>query len=166
MKSPFILTRAILFVGIALSKFCAADPASQQSPVDLVHIAPYVQGNAPTTSIGSTPITVSPAEAPIHAAVAAKAITTGQTSFHVGPEDIDLRDALERWLKPQGWQLAWTIQDSMPIGYEATFSGKDLKDVLWQVMEATNQMSTPSRVCRHTPNQVIRVVGRHVNCKE
>jgi hypothetical protein len=37
--------------------------------------------------------------------------------------------------------------------------------VLTQVMQATNHMRTPTRICRHT-NQVIRVVARAASCKD
>jgi len=86
-------------------------------------------------------------------------------TFHVGPEDIDLRSAMEKWLQSQGWQLAWNVTDAMPVGFSATFTGKDMKEILWKVMKSTDHFGTPSRVCRHT-NNVVRVVARSVSCKE
>ncbi|WP_409021277.1 toxin co-regulated pilus biosynthesis Q family protein [Caballeronia sp. LZ032] len=88
----------------------------------------------------------------------------GVLSFSITPQDINLRNALDRWLQQQGWQLAWKIDDDLPLEFNATFSG-DFKSVLTQVMQATNHMRTPTRVCKHT-NNVIRVVARAANCQE
>ncbi|WP_061176555.1 toxin co-regulated pilus biosynthesis Q family protein [Caballeronia pedi] len=88
----------------------------------------------------------------------------GILSFSITPQDINLRNALDRWLQQQGWQLAWKIDDDLPLEFNATFSG-DFKSVLTQVMQATNHMRTPTRVCKHT-NNVIRVVARAANCQE
>jgi hypothetical protein len=88
----------------------------------------------------------------------------GILSFTITPQDINLRNALDRWLQQQGWQLAWKIDDDLPLEFNATFSG-DFKSVLTQVMQATNHMRTPTRVCKHT-NNVIRVVARAANCQE
>lgn len=89
---------------------------------------------------------------------------SGILSFTITPQDINLRNALDRWLQQQGWQLAWKIDDDLPLEFNATFSG-DFKSVLTQVMQATNHMRTPTRVCKHT-NNVIRVVARAANCQE
>jgi hypothetical protein len=94
------------------------------------------------------------------AAVAPNGILT----FSITPQDSNLRNALDRWLQQQGWQLAWKIDDDLPLEFNATFSG-DLKSILTQVMQATNHMRTPTRVCKHT-NNVIRVVARAANCQE
>jgi hypothetical protein len=88
----------------------------------------------------------------------------GVLSFSITPQDINLRNALDRWLQQQGWQLAWKIDDDLPLEFNATFSG-DFRSVLTQVMQATNHMRTPTRVCKHT-NNVIRVVARAANCQE
>lgn len=88
----------------------------------------------------------------------------GVLSLSITPQDINLRNALDRWLQQQGWQLAWKIDDDLPLEFNATFSG-DFKSVLTQVMQATNHMRTPTRVCKHT-NNVIRVVARAANCQE
>ncbi|GJH17455.1 hypothetical protein CBA19CS22_12955 [Caballeronia novacaledonica] len=91
-------------------------------------------------------------------------VPSGVLSFSITPQDINLRNALDRWLQQQGWQLAWKIDDDLPLEFNATFSG-DFKSVLTQVMQATNHMRTPTRVCKHT-NNVIRVVARAANCQE
>nr|WP_244808861.1 toxin co-regulated pilus biosynthesis Q family protein [Caballeronia zhejiangensis] len=91
-------------------------------------------------------------------------VPSGVMSFSITPQDINLRNALDRWLQQQGWQLAWKIDDDLPLEFNATFSG-DFKSVLTQVMQATNHMRTPTRVCKHT-NNVIRVVARAANCQE
>jgi len=88
----------------------------------------------------------------------------GDLTFTVTPQDINLRNALDRWLQTQGWQLAWKIDDDLPLEFNATFTG-DFTSILRQVMQATNHMRTPTRVCRHT-NKVIRVVARAANCKD
>ncbi|WP_213766513.1 toxin co-regulated pilus biosynthesis Q family protein [Caballeronia sp. dw_19] len=92
------------------------------------------------------------------------AAPTGVLTIAITPQDINLRNALDRWLQVQGWQLAWKIDDDLPLEFNATFSG-DFKSVLTQVMQATNHMRTPTRVCKHT-NNVIRVVARAANCQD
>ena len=91
-------------------------------------------------------------------------LTSATPAFSVSPQDLNMRNALDRWLQQQGWQLAWKIDDDLPLEFNATFSG-DFKSVLTQVMQATNHMRTPTRVCKHT-NNVIRVVARAANCQE
>lgn len=88
----------------------------------------------------------------------------GILTLSITPHDINLRNALDRWLQQQGWQLAWKIDDDLPLEFNASFSG-DFKSVLTQLMQATNHMRTPTRVCKHT-NNVIRVVARAANCQE
>ncbi|MDP9650793.1 toxin co-regulated pilus biosynthesis Q family protein [Paraburkholderia caledonica] len=85
-------------------------------------------------------------------------------TFSVSPSDRNLRNALDRWLQTQGWQLAWKVDDDLPLEFNATFTG-DFTSVLVQVMKATNHMRVPTRVCRHS-NNVIRVVARAANCQE
>jgi hypothetical protein len=88
----------------------------------------------------------------------------GVLTFSVSPQDHNLRNAMDRWLQTQGWQLAWKVDDDLPLEFNATFTG-DFTSVLTQVMKATNHMRVPTRVCRHT-NNVIRVVARAANCQE
>ncbi|SOE74777.1 Toxin co-regulated pilus biosynthesis protein Q [Burkholderia sp. OK233] len=85
-------------------------------------------------------------------------------TFNVTPQDVNLRNALDRWLPTHGWQLAWKIDDDLPLEFNAKFSG-DFTSVLTQVMQATNHMRTPTRICRHI-NNVIRVIARAASCKE
>ncbi|CAN0640243.1 toxin co-regulated pilus biosynthesis Q family protein [Burkholderia cepacia] len=89
---------------------------------------------------------------------------SGTLTFSVTPADVNLRDALDRWLQQQGWQLAWKIDDDLPLEFNASFTG-DFTSVLQQVMKATNHMRTPTRACRHT-NNVIRVIARAGNCQD
>lgn len=110
---------------------------------------------APTSTAVAPVVLPSPS-----AAVAPNGILT----FSITPQDSNLRNALDRWLQQQGWQLAWKIDDDLPLEFNATFSG-DFKSILTQVMQATNHMRTPTRVCKHT-NNVIRVVARAANCQE
>ena len=86
--------------------------------------------------------------------------TTGQPVANLPPAP----NPLDRWLQQQGWQLAWKIDDDLPLEFNATFSG-DFDSVLTQVMRATNHMRTPTRICEHT-NNVIRVVARAANCQD
>ncbi|SIO72884.1 Toxin co-regulated pilus biosynthesis protein Q [Burkholderia sp. GAS332] len=88
----------------------------------------------------------------------------GDLTLSVTPQDVNLRNALDRWLQTQGWQLAWKIDDDLPLEFNAKFSG-DFTSVLTQVMKATNHMRTPTRICRHT-NNVIRVIARAANCQD
>jgi hypothetical protein len=110
---------------------------------------------APTSTAVAPVVLPSPS-----AAVAPNGILT----FSITPQDSNLRNALDRWLQQQGWQLAWKIDDDLPLEFNATFSG-DFKSILTQVMQATNHMRTPTRVCKHA-NNVIRVVARAANCQE
>lgn len=89
---------------------------------------------------------------------------SGDLTLTITPQDTNLRNALDRWLQTQGWQLAWKIDDDLPLEFNATFTG-DFTSVLTQVMKATNHMRTPTRICRHT-NKVIRVVARAANCQD
>lgn len=89
---------------------------------------------------------------------------SGILTLAITPQDINLRNGLDRWLQQQGWQLAWKIDDDLPLEFNATFTG-DFKSVLTQVMQATNHMRTPTRVCKHS-NNVIRVVARAANCQD
>lgn len=104
-------------------------------------------------------LAVAPVVLPGGAAPASQTLT-----FAITPQDINLRNALDRWLQTQGWQLAWKIDDDLPLEFNASFTG-DFTSVLTQVMRATNHMRTPTRICRHT-NNVIRVIARAANCKD
>jgi hypothetical protein len=123
---------------------------------------------APTALPGAgapTPMRVSLDVAPVVVPSGTASSTPGGVlSLTITPQDINLRSALDRWLQQQGWQLAWKIDDDLPLEFNATFSG-DFKSVLTQLMQATNHMRTPTRVCKHT-NNVIRVVARAANCQE
>ena len=88
----------------------------------------------------------------------------GTLTFSVTQRDLNLRNALDRWLQQLGWQLAWSVSDDLPIEFNATFTG-NFTSVLDQVMSATNHMHTPTRVCRYT-NNVIRVIARAANCQD
>ncbi|OLL27787.1 pilus assembly protein [Burkholderia sp. SRS-W-2-2016] len=109
---------------------------------------------APTSSLAVAPVVLP--GAPVAPA--------GDLTFSVTPQDVNLRNALDRWLQTQGWQLAWKIDDDLPLEFNASFSG-DFTAVLTQVMKATNHMRTPTRICRHT-NHVIRVIARAANCQD
>jgi hypothetical protein len=112
-------------------------------------------------AMSSTSNAVAPVVLPSPSAAVAP---NGILTFSITPQDSNLRNALDRWLQQQGWQLAWKIDDDLPLEFNATFSG-DFKSILTQVMQATNHMRTPTRVCKHT-NNVIRVVARAANCQE
>ena len=139
----------------------AAMPVSGQSTV------------APTVLASAAPITPATpqAPAPVSADVttvvvpaAASGDPTGTVSFTITPQDTNVRNALDRWLQTQGRQLAWKIDDDLPVEFNATFTG-DFRSVLTQVMQATDHMRTPARICKHT-NNVIRVIARAANCKD
>ena len=148
----------------------AAAPAQQPVAAPVSSQAPL----APTVLASAAPIT--PATPQASAQVSPDAMTVvvppaaaggepvGTMSFTITPQDTNLRNALDRWLQTQGWQLAWKIGDDLPVEFNATFSG-DFRSVLTQVMQATDHMRTPSRVCEHT-NNVIRVIARAANCKD
>lgn len=123
-------------------------------------------GPALSVSTASVSTTVAPVFLPAATTTTATAAAApgGVLTFSVSPADRNLRNALDRWLQTQGWQLAWKIDDDLPIEFNATFTG-DFTSVLKQVMLATNHMRTPTRACRHT-NTVIRVIARAANCQE
>jgi hypothetical protein len=122
----------------------APAPAPTSAPVPLAKAVPLNVAQVVVPGIPSTP--------------------SGTLNFSVTPQDVNLRNALDRWLQVQGWQLAWKIDDDLPLEFNATFSG-DFTSVLTQTMAATNHMRTPTRICRHS-NNVIRVVARAANCKD
>jgi hypothetical protein len=138
--------------------------------------APAPAPAAPKATIGGpAPVALSGAAAPspvgsmdvapvIVLSQGGATVPGGILTLSITPQDINLRNALDRWLQQQGWQLAWKIDDDLPLEFNASFSG-DFKSVLTQVMQATNHMRTPTRVCKHT-NNVIRVVARAANCQE
>ncbi|REE07140.1 toxin co-regulated pilus biosynthesis protein Q [Paraburkholderia sp. BL27I4N3] len=130
--------------------------------------AANVSGEPPVVATGAStlPLTAAPASLAVAPVVlpAATAASGGALTFSVSPSDRNLRNALDRWLQTQGWQLAWKVDDDLPLEFNATFSG-DFTSVLVQVMKATNHMRVPTRICRHS-NNVIRVVARAANCQE
>ena len=132
-----------------------ANDALAPSVATSVNAMPMQIAMAPTSTAVAPVVLPSPS-----AAVAPNGILT----FSITPQDTNLRNALDRWLQQQGWQLAWKIDDDLPLEFNATFTG-DFKSVLTQVMQATNHMRTPTRVCKHT-NNVIRVVARAANCQD
>ena len=136
----------------------AATPPAAPTAAIGVGAPAALPGVAAPSPVGS--MDVAPVVVPSQGATA----SGGILSFTITPQDINLRNALDRWLQQQGWQLAWKIDDDLPLEFNATFSG-DFKSVLTQVMQATNHMRTPTRVCKHT-NNVIRVVARAANCQE
>ncbi|MCC8397248.1 toxin co-regulated pilus biosynthesis Q family protein [Paraburkholderia sp. MMS20-SJTR3] len=149
----------------------AASAAPAAAPVaSLAMVAP--SPSASSTSLARTPA-ATPAATPAVASTDVTPVVLPGASAPAGPhtltlaitpQDINLRNALDRWLQQQGWQLAWKIDDDLPLEFNATFSG-DFDSVLTQLMRATNHMRTPTRVCVHT-NNVIRVVARAANCQD
>lgn len=121
--------------------------------------AATVATTAPVASTGAAPTNVEPVVLPGTSPTSAAVLT-----LTVSPHDLNLRNALDRWLQTQGWQLAWKVDDDLPLEFNATFSG-DFTAVLTQVMKATNHMRVPTRICRHT-NNVIRVIARAANCQD
>jgi hypothetical protein len=156
-------------------------PTARSAPMQVAMVSPAPAPVAAAATSKLLPGTAAPAALPGAAAptpvassldvatvVVAPSGATGApegvTTLTITPQDINLRNALDRWLQQQGWQLAWKIDDDLPLEFNASFSG-DFKSVLTQVMQATNHMRTPTRVCKHT-NNVIRVVARAANCQE
>ena len=146
-----------------------AAPGGQPAPAPVSGQTPV----APTVLASAAPITPATAQASAPVSVDVKTVVvpglasgepTGTVTFTITPQDTNLRNALDRWLQTQGWQLAWKIDDDLPVEFNATFTG-DFRSVLTQVMQATDHMRTPARVCRHT-NNVVRVIARAANCKE
>jgi hypothetical protein len=156
-------------VQVAMAAPAGTPVASTGAPPAALRAVPGTQ--APTALRGAgapTPVSasldVAPVVVPSANASGASVLPGGVLSLTITPQDINLRNALDRWLQQQGWQLAWKIDDDLPLEFNATFSG-DFKSVLTQLMQATNHMRTPTRACKHT-NNVIRVVARAANCQE
>ncbi|WP_321871235.1 toxin co-regulated pilus biosynthesis Q family protein [Paraburkholderia tropica] len=119
---------------------------------------------APAAMLASAPLATSTDVKSVVLPGAPGGEPAGTMTFSITPQSMNLRNALDAWLQTLGWQLAWKIDDDLPVEFNATFSG-DFRSVLTQVMEATNHMRTPARVCEHT-NNVIRVIARAANCKD
>jgi hypothetical protein len=155
-KAPVV--QVAMATPVAPMAHAAATPPAAPTAAIGVGAPAALPGVAAPSPAGS--MDVAPVVVPSQGATA----SGGILSFTITPQDINLRNALDRWLQQQGWQLAWKIDDDLPLEFNATFSG-DFKSVLTQVMQATNHMRTPTRVCKHT-NNVIRVVARAANCQE
>ncbi|CAN7718084.1 toxin co-regulated pilus biosynthesis Q family protein [Paraburkholderia hospita] len=173
------LLPALILAGASGWSHAAVEPDQSRVPPpagDGWQILAAVPGGkaAPAAPVATTPVASLPAAGPASTATTPTAVvpvvlpgnptTPAVLSFSVSPQDVNLRNALDRWLQTQGWQLAWKVDDDLPPEFNATFSG-DFTSVLVQVMKATNHMRVPTRVCRHT-NNVIRVVARAANCQE
>ncbi len=173
------LLPALVLAGASGWSHAAVDPDQSRVPTpagDGWQILAGAPGGkaAPMPSVAAAKIASAPAPAPAPTAPTSTAVTPvvlpgnpttpAVLTFSVSPQDVNLRNALDRWLQTQGWQLAWKVDDDLPLEFNATFSG-DFTSVLVQVMKATNHMRVPTRVCRHT-NNVIRVVARAANCQE
>jgi hypothetical protein len=142
----------------------AAPAAAPSASVAMVGPAPGAPSASNTPSPVSPPAVLSTAVTPVVLPGAAAPASASSLTLAITPQDINLRNALDRWLQQQGWQLAWKIDDDLPLEFNATFSG-DFDSVLTQLMRATNHMRTPTRICEHT-NNVIRVVARAANCQD
>lgn len=169
--------RAIVAVAlVALSAAATAAPQAATSSIDAdgwqvlasAPKAPSAAAESPKPAQAMPASTSAPASSTDVAAVelpgASAPAASGTLTFSVTPADVNLRDALDRWLQQHGWQLAWKIDDDLPLEFNASFTG-DFTSVLQQVMKATNHMRTPTRACRHS-NNVIRVIARAGNCQD
>lgn len=130
---------------------------------------PVAAVSGPALPLATAPVSMTVAPVVLPAATTTTSIAAaapgGVLTFSVSPADRNLRNALDRWLQTRGWQLAWKVDDDLPLEFNATFTG-DFTSVLVQVMKATNHMRVPTRICRHPSNNVIRVVARAANCQE
>ncbi|MEX3900858.1 toxin co-regulated pilus biosynthesis Q family protein [Paraburkholderia sp. BR10954] len=150
----------------------AAVPSSRATPASASALASAVTATgSPAVSAATVPSTTAIASSgPTPTGVASVVLPGTPTApaatltLSLSPQDLNLRNALDRWLQTQGWQLAWKVDDDLPLEFNATFSG-DFTTVLTQVMQATNHMRVPTRICRHT-NNVIRVIARAANCQD
>ena len=151
------------FALLFLSPWSHAAMNSQTAPDDGWQV--LTQGSPAKEQVASMLSESSPSLAVAQVVLpGATAVANANLTLTITPQDINLRNALDRWLQTQGWQLAWKIDDDLPLEFNASFTG-DFTSVLTQVMRATNHMRTPTRICRHT-NNVIRVIARAANCKD
>ncbi|MEX3815813.1 toxin co-regulated pilus biosynthesis Q family protein [Paraburkholderia sp. BR13439] len=159
-----------ILAAVPSSRATTAISAPAPAPAPALALAP---APAPAPAVVAAPVARTALDAsssPIATGVASVVLPGTPTApaatltLSVSPQDLNLRNALDRWLQTQGWQLAWKIDDDLPLEFNATFSG-DFTSVLTQVMQATNHMRVPTRVCRHT-NNVIRVIARAANCQD
>lgn len=176
----FACALAALAFTLAPGARAAVDPDQTQVPSpagDGWQVLGAANGQLATSNAGTpgaSPIVASPAGGTsLGASTDVKTVVLPGTpsaqppatlTFSITPQDMNLRNALDRWLQTQGWQLAWKIDDDLPVEFNASFSG-DFDGLLTQVMQATNHMRTPARVCEHT-NNVVRVIARAANCKD
>ncbi|WP_322074718.1 toxin co-regulated pilus biosynthesis Q family protein [Burkholderia cepacia] len=150
---------------LALILICSLTSASawavEQPASTVVHIAPYRPiGQAVPAIVANTSAALG--VMPVTAGSPATAVALAPLT--ISASDGTLRAALERWLKAQGWQLAWDVDSDLPVEFDAQFSG-DFDGVLRQAMQATDHMRQPTRACVH-PNQVVRIVARAASCNE
>ncbi|APA90438.1 toxin co-regulated pilus biosynthesis Q family protein (plasmid) [Paraburkholderia sprentiae WSM5005] len=167
---------ALSLVGVSGWSQAAIDPdQSHVAPPagdgwQILSAAPSSRATAANAAPAVTPAASGAVAGPTASGVASVVLpgtpTTpgGVLTLSIAPQDLNLRNALDRWLQTQGWQLAWKVDDDLPLEFNATFSG-DFTSVLTQVMKATNHMRVPTRICRHT-NNVIRVIARAANCQD
>jgi hypothetical protein len=161
---------ALVVTGVSLDASAAVDPNQSKlaPPAGDGWQVLSAAAPAPASAVSPTPMVLAAATPGPSMAVAPVVLTGAREpsalTFTISPQDVNLRNALDRWLQAKGWQLAWKIDDDLPLEFNATFTG-DFTAVLTQVMQATNHMRTPTRICRHT-NQVIRVVARAASCKD
>ncbi|MFL9876513.1 toxin co-regulated pilus biosynthesis Q family protein [Paraburkholderia megapolitana] len=159
---------ALALIGVASLSLAATD-ANSGGGWQMLTSTPALDGaQAPVSASAAAPVVISDAHQSLEVAAVVLPGTAptpaGTLTLTITPQDINLRNALDRWLQTQGWQLAWKIDDDLPLEFNATFTG-DFTSVLTQVMKATNHMRTPTRICRHT-NNVIRVIARAANCQD
>jgi len=79
--------------------------------------------------------------------------------FSVGPADVTMRQALERWASSSGWTFSaehWAVDVDIPLVGEARFT-MDFKSAVRELLAATEMGDRPLQPCFYS-NRVVRVV--------
>ncbi len=92
-------------------------------------------------------------------AVELDSAASGFRRFDVGPADITMRQAIERWASIAGWTFSsehWAVDVDIPLVGEAGFQ-TDFKSAVRELLAATEMGDRPLQPCFYS-NRVVRVV--------
>jgi hypothetical protein len=126
------------------------------------HVIPGRDTKAPSLS---RPKTEAAPESATHALPGAALHAQPLAVFDVGPNDQNLRVALQRWSKAAGWTFnaeQWAVAVDVPIAAKASFSA-DYVTSVQSLVSATELSDHPLQPCFYS-NQVLRVVPYSQPC--
>lgn len=85
--------------------------------------------------------------------------------FSVGPADVTMRQALERWARAAGWTFSpehWAVDVDIPLVGQASFEA-DFRSAVREMLAATELGDRPLQPCFYS-NRVLRVVALSQPC--